>query len=228
MRMFTNQAIKLQDSYVHGLQSGAELLIVEGDSAAAAVANCRNKQLQAVLPMQGKPMNVRKASLQKVQNNPLFNALQASISADFVADSSENSAAQFNLANCRYQRIILLMDADADGIHCGALMLIYFYTYMRPLLENGMLAIVRAPVGEVTNLHTNNSQYAQTDAEFFALCMQAKNLPTPAQYLQIQKYRGLAGIPTNVLSHFCINPATRKIEVLGIKDAQMALEIFGA
>jgi DNA gyrase subunit B len=219
--IFKNAPAKLLDCRAHGVQSGAELFLVEGDSASLAVANLRDAQFQAVLPMQGKPMNAYKASPKKVQQNPLFYALQASIGAGY--------GAAFHLANCRYQRIVLLMDPDADGIHCGALMLLFFHRFMPTLLQQGMIELVRPPVGEVTNNTTRptekTTEYAYTDAQFMALINANKNAQN--QPLESLKYRGLAGIAANTLAQLCINPQTRKTSVMGMQDAAMALEIFG-
>jgi DNA gyrase subunit B len=150
--------------------------------------------------------------------NPLFKALIDAIGAG-VADD-------FDVTKCRYSRIILLMDPDADGIHCGVLMLLFFHQLMSALLEKNMLEIVRPPVGEVVNKQTNTMEYAYTDAQFMTLiCEQKMQLN---QSLESIKYGGLAGIAANKLEELCINPQTRKTSVMGIKDAQMALEIFGS
>lgn len=212
--IYSNKPIKLLDCREY---SAAELFIVEGDSAALSVSKMRNAQFQAVLPMQGKPINAHKASAQKVLDNPLFAALQTSIGAGV--------GAAFNLQKCRYQRIILLMDPDADGIHCGALMLLFFYRFMPALLEKGYIQMARPPVGEVRNNLTKVIDYAYTDAQFMALINTQKALPN--QQFESVKYRGLAGIDANKLEQFCINPQTRKTSLMGIKDAEMALEIFG-
>jgi DNA gyrase subunit B len=209
--------IKLQDSRLHGVDSGTELFLVEGDSAGLAVINLRNKQLQAVLPMQGKPMNAHKSTLPKILANPWFKALIDAIGAGVGDD--------FVVTKCRYARIILLMDPDADGIHCGALMLLFFQRFMPTLLEKGMLEIARPPVGEVLNKASKTIEYAYTDAQFMALIGTHKIQLN--QSLESLRYRGLAGIEANKLEEFCINPQTRKTSVMGIKDAQMALEIFG-
>jgi DNA gyrase subunit B len=209
--------IKLQDSRVHGVDSGAELFLVEGDSAALAASNLCNKQLQAVLPMQGKPMNARKSSLSKILANPLFKALIDTIGAGVGDD--------FDVNKCRYSRIILLMDPDADGIHCGALMLLFFHRFMPVLLEKGMIEMARPPVGEVLNKLTNTIEYAYTDAQFMTLIDTHKAQLN--QSLESIKYRGLAGIEANKLEALCINTQTRKTSVMATKDAQMALEIFG-
>ena len=210
-------SIKLQDSRVHGIDSGAELFLVEGDSAALAVSNLRNKQLQAVLPMQGKPMNAHKSSLTKMRANPLFKALIDAIGAGVGDD--------FDVTQCRYARVILLMDPDADGIHCGALMLLFFHRLMPALLKNGLLEIARPPVGEVLNKQTKIIEYADTDAQFMALINMQKTQSN--QSLESIKYRGLAGIDAAKLEAFCVNAQTRNTSVLGLKDAQIALQIFG-
>jgi DNA gyrase subunit B len=220
--MFNLQNPKLQDCLMHGANAGAELFLVEGDSAAAAVTMLRNKQLQAVLPMQGKPMNAAKSSLQKVLANPLFKALIDAIGAGVGDD--------FEVAKCRYSRIILLMDPDADGIHCGALMLLFFHRFMPDLLTSGRVEMVRPPVGEVTNTATKVTEYAYTNAQFMAMFNTQKNQANDAisnQAFESIKYRGLAGIQADKLAELCINPVTRKIGIMGMRDAAMALEIFG-
>ena len=216
-------AIKLQDSRLHGIYSGAELLLVEGDCAAKALSGLRNKQLQAVLPMQGKPMNVTKSSLAKIRANQWFKALIDAIGAGVGDD--------FDVQKCRYSRIILLMDPDADGIHCSALMLLYFYRFMPLLLQKNMIEMVRLPVGEIFNNTTKITQYAFTDAQFMALIntntLVCENKGKINQSISIHKYRGLAGINASKLQALCINPQTRKTHLMALKDAQIALQIFG-
>lgn len=212
--IYNNRPVKLQDCRQHG--ANAELFLVEGDSASQAVASLRQAQFQAVLPMQGKPLNTMKATPVKVAENALFKALIDAIGAGF--------GEHFDVTKCRYSRIVLLMDPDADGIHCGALMLMFFYRWMPVLLEKSMVELVRPPVGEVLDTATGELQYAYTEAQFVALCTQSKKSETE---IITQKYRGLAGIVQTQLAHICINPSSRKTNVMGIKDAQMALEIFG-
>ncbi|MBC7755250.1 MAG: hypothetical protein H7Z20_01140 [Bdellovibrio sp.] len=209
--------IKCQDSRLHGIHSGAELFLVEGNSAAEALRNLRNQQLQAVLPMQGKPMNAYKSSLAKIRANQWFKALIDAIGAGVGDD--------FDVQKCRYSRVILLMDPDADGIHCSALMLLFFHRFMPLLLQKNLIEMARPPVGEVSNNTTKITQYAYTDAQFMALITAHKNQLN--QSISTLKYRGLAGINASKLDEFCINPHTRKTSVMGLKDAEVALEIFG-
>jgi DNA gyrase subunit B len=207
---------KLHDCQFHGTGSGAELFIVEGDSASAAVARLCNPQLQAVLPMQGKPLNAVKASAQKVAQNTLFQALLAALGT--------GCGDQFELNQLRYQRVLLLMDPDADGIHCGALMLMFFHKHLPALLAGGHIYLVRAPVGEVVDLQTGEIRYAFIESEFVALCG-AQLRANPARF-NARRYRGLAGISPSQLAHFCVNPDTRRAVLMGLGDGQMAADIF--
>ncbi|MGB4811880.1 MAG: toprim domain-containing protein [Methylophilaceae bacterium] len=213
--IFTNQPIKLQHCRQQG--ADAELFLVEGDSASLAVASLRNAQFQAVLPMQGKPLNTIKATPAKLAENALFKALIDALGMGF--------GDQLKLENCRFGRIVLLMDPDADGIHCGALMLMFFYRWMKPLLESGMVELVRAPAGEVLDTATGELQYAYTQAQFIALCAQYNSVEN--SHIITQKYRGLAGINPTLLAYTCVDPSTRKTSVMGVKDAKVALEVFG-
>lgn len=209
--------IKLQDCLQHGAASGAELFIVEGDSASSSVIQLCNPALQAVLPMQGKPMNAAKASAAKVAENPLFKALIDALGAGF--------GASFDAAKLRYERIVLLMDPDADGIHCGALMLLFFQRHMPALLAQERIHIVRPPVGEVMDTVTGEINYGFIEPEFVALCEAARK-HNPASF-NAQRYRGLAGIAPSTLAHFCVNPATRRSTIMRPEDARMALDVFG-
>ena len=113
---FKNTPIKLINSRTHG--AGTELFIVEGDSAASTVAHLRDGVFQAVLPMQGKPLNAIKARPEKVANYPLFKAVMDSLGAGFGTD--------FDLDKLQFERVVLLFEPDADGIHSGALVLLVF------------------------------------------------------------------------------------------------------
>lgn len=212
---FTNEPPKLIDSREHGLVSGAELFIVEGDSASQAVAKQRDRKLQAVLPMQGKPMNAFRASQEKLEANVLYAALIDAIGAG-VGD-------KLDISKRRYERIVLLMDPDADGIHCGALMMLFFYKWMRPLLAANAIYLVRPPVGQLTNLATQEIEFAYTVPNFKAF-FEIENLE--AEY-DLLKYRGLAGIPQTSLEACCVNPGTRRQIALTAKDAEMAIDVFG-
>ncbi len=216
--IYNNTPPKLHDCLQHGRESGAELFIVEGVSASSSVKQLCNPQLQAVMAMQGKPLNAAKASADKVQENLLFAALIDALGTGI--------GTQCSIDRLRYQRGLLLMDPDADGIHCGALMLLFFQKYMPALLHGGHIHMVRPPVGEVLNADTGEVTYAFIDSEFVALC-EAGRTNNPTSF-SAQRYRGLAGISPSQLAYFCVNPSSRRSTVMRLEDAQMAAQVFGA
>ncbi len=213
---FPGQPSKLVDCQSHGLDSGAELFVVEGDSAAQAVARIRNNQFQAVLPMQGKPMNALKATENALRRNPFFSALIESIGTD-IGES-------FDLAACRYQWIILLFDPDADGIHCGTLALLFFYRWMRPLLEAGNIAIVRAPMMEVVADKIGTVRLAYSEEEGQRVCNELSTLQKTGVIKR--RFRGLASLNGDTLLHCCVLPTTRKLFQLTAHDAEASIEMM--
>ena len=215
---FKNTPVKLTDSRRHG--AGTELFIVEGDSAASTVAALRDGQFQAVLPMQGKPLNAIKASAQKVAAYPLFKALNESLGIDH----SRPTADLFVWDDLRFERLVLLFDPDADGIHSGALMLMFVYQYLRPLLDQGRVLMIHAPWVQIS-LAGQQPLYACSEAQALALTQQ---LRAQGKTPQVVRYRGLSGIDRAILMQTCIDPATRNARVMTEQDALAAIEIFGA
>jgi DNA gyrase subunit B len=217
MSMHPSGPVRLDDCATHGPHSGAELFIVEGDSAAGAVINLRDRKFQAVLPMQGKPLNAARASVEKVAEFPLYKALIESIGAGF--------GETFDIKKIRYQRIILLFDPDADGIHCGALLQLFFYTWMRPLLEFGAIESARAPLFEISCGEKFAPVYAFSEDHCRTLCdrLREKNFHD----IRTQRYRGLAGIDQATLAFTCIAPAKRKTRVVSMDEAHATNAALG-
>lgn len=219
----------LQDCQQHGRDSQAELFIVEGDSASKAVCGLRDASFQAVLPMQGKPVNASKASARAIRENALFNELRIALGYASQATSPKETA--IVVEDCRYRQIILLFDPDADGIHCGALMLIYFYHHLRPLLAAGRVGVIRAPLYELTYSQLlvagapRESKYAYTDVELQRL--QRELTLAGVMQLKTHRTRGLGGMRSELLRSTSIDPATRHFCALTNADAEAALAIFG-
>jgi DNA gyrase/topoisomerase IV subunit B len=185
---------------------GAELFVVEGESAAAAVARVRDAEFQAVLPMQGKPLNATRATRAKLLAHPLFGPLVDAVGTGIEPD--------YRATSLRYGRILLLMDPDADGIHCGVLLLLFFRRWMPQLIAAGRIGIVRPPWGEVTvdgRVHRGLS-----DAELTALADRAGATGSVA----VRRYRGLAAIDADVIRETCVAPATRRVS--GVTPAEVA------
>lgn len=195
---------RLDDCRQAGADAGAELFVVEGESAAASVVRVRDPGFQAVLPMQGKPLNALRAARDKVLAHPLFGPL-----IDAVGTGLEPA---YRAASLRYGRILLLMDPDADGIHCGALLLMFFQRWMPRLIESGRVELVRPPWGEVTaggRVHRGLS-----DAELTTLADRLRDQGP----VTVRRYRGLAAIDAEVIRDTCVSPVTRRTTRVSAAD----------
>jgi DNA gyrase subunit B/topoisomerase-4 subunit B len=206
----------LSDCQRHGPESGAELFVVEGRSAAAAVCAVRDPARQAVLPLQGKPLNGARATSARVAADPFLGALAAALGTGW--------GERFSLAGLRYERVLLLHDPDADGIHIGALLLMHVARWLEPLLAAGRLERVHAPVGEVRGAAHEPPALAFGDAHFRALCARARERHGPA--FVALRHRGLGSIGPAALRATCVDPATRLTTVLRDEDARLAAAAF--
>jgi DNA gyrase subunit B/topoisomerase-4 subunit B len=162
------------------------------------VSRVRDAAFQAVLPMQGKPLNALKATERKVAGHPLYQALADAIGAG-IGD-------RFDLTACRYERVLLLMDPDADGIHCGVLMLMFFQRWMPALLDAGRVGLVRPPWGEVLAAGAAAQQFAFSEPELQQLADSLRERGGAVA----RRYRGLAAIEPSVLAATCVAPASRR------------------
>ncbi|WP_144057410.1 toprim domain-containing protein [Novipirellula maiorica] len=214
--MFPRQPIKLHDSQKHGVGSGAELILVEGDSASLSVARARDKTFQAVLPMQGKPMNALRSTRRTIEGNELFAAV-----IDALGSGVED---YFHLDTIRFERVVLLFDPDADGIHCGALMMMFFYRWMRPLLESGRVSVVRAPMFEISARRYKDTLLAYGEEHYRVIREQldAKGI----EGIKINRFRGLASLNEDTLRKTCLHPDTRAVSEMTIHDAEEAIRVF--
>lgn len=205
---------KLDDSATHGRGSGAELFVVEGDSAASAVALVRDPLYQAVLPMQGKPLNAARASRAKVESHPFFGPLAAALSAGFEATCDPR--------RLRYDRVLVLTDPDADGIHCGYLVLLFFHRWMRPLLDAGRIEVVRPPWGEV--VVSGEIEIAFSEPELAALADRGRE----SGEMTVRRYRGLAAVDPAMLHETCVATATRRTARVSSGDVASMIEVIDA
>ena len=220
---YSGKPAKFEDAATHGANSGAKLFIVEGDSASGAVANVRDPQLQAVLPMQGKPLNALKATGARVVEYPLFVQLTNALG---IAPTDIESGEVSDITQRRFERVLLLFDPDADGIHSGALMLMYFYRWMRPLLAAGAVSIVRAPLYVLTAPGSEISVHAYSPEHAATLIPRLKQLGHG--HISTHHHRGLASIDPPRLASSCVNPATRKADVMTVADAEAAIAVFAS
>ena len=191
-----------------------ELFIVEGDSAGGSASDGRDRRFQAILSLWGKMLNVEKARLDKVYSNekllPIIAAVGCGIGEDFDANK------------IRYNKIILMADADVDGSHIRTLLLTFFFRHMRPLIELGHVYIAQPPLYKVSR--GKQFHYAYTEAERDA-CIAELN-PDGTGKVDIQRYKGLGEMDPVQLWETTMDPARRVMLRVNMEDAMRADETF--
>jgi DNA gyrase subunit B len=209
---------KLADCRTHGPE--AELLIVEGDSAAGPAKAGRNAEYMAVLPLRGKVVNAGKSTLKQVIENAEAQALFTAIGA--------GSGRDFKLEDCRYGRVIILCDADVDGSHIRCLLLTLIYHHMRPLLEHGMVYAAQPPLYTVKVGDEVHHAFSDEDKERLTaeLCTGTNRKPENLQWV---RFKGLGEMDVEELAETCLDPETRILRRITMEDAMAAhhaAEIF--
>jgi DNA gyrase subunit B len=196
--------------------SGSELFIVEGDSALGTAKLARDSKFQALLPIRGKILNVQKASI----SDMLANAECASIIQVLGAGSGRS----FELEDVRYEKIILMSDADVDGAHIRTLLLTLFFRYMRPLVEAGRVFAAVPPLHRVLVGKSREAVYTYSQAELDALLLDLER--SGKTYQPIQRYKGLGEMDADQLADTTMNPAHRTLRRITASDAQLAEQTF--
>ena len=187
-----------------------ELFIVEGDSAGGSAKKGRDRTFQAVLALRGKPLNTEKSKKTDMLQNAEINTIIYALGTDFDKD--------FNIKNLKFDKIIILADADHDGEHIRCLLLTFFYRYMRPLVTEGHVYLGMPPLYRVTQKGV--TRYAYNDLELDKILHETKG-----QY-NLQRYKGLGEMNDDQLWETTLNPKTRTLTRVTVEDAAEADEMI--
>ena len=186
-------------------REGTELFIVEGDSAGGSGKAARDRKTQAMLPLRGKVLNVLGAAASKISTNAEIK--------DLCDALGTGMGTRFNIDDLRYEKIIIMTDADVDGAHIAALLMTFFYTQMRPLIDHGHLYLACPPLYRLTQ--GAKRVYVADDAEKEALL--AKGLGGKGK-IDLQRFKGLGEMDAKDLKDTTMNPATRKLIRVSIDE----------
>ena len=192
--------------------SKTELYIVEGDSAGGSAKQGRDRHFQAILPLRGKILNTERARLDKILDNREVKSLISALGTS-VGET-------FDISGLRYNRIIIMTDADVDGAHIRTLLLTFFFRFMQPLIDEGHLFIAQPPLYRISS--RNQIYYAYSDAEKDELVAKLGGM----NKVGISRYKGLGEMNPEQLWETTMNPENRTLLQVSIEDAAEADRTF--
>ncbi len=186
-----------------------ELFLVEGDSAGGSAKSYRDREHQAILPLRGKVLNTEKASERDIENNAELRQIEYAIGAGIGAN--------FDYKESNYGKIIIMTDADVDGSHIQILLITFFYKFMRPLIEHGMLYIATPPLYSIETGKKGEKEYVATNEDLEKRRAELGNKP-----YKLQRFKGLGEMDADELYDTTMSPKNRRLIRVTLTDAALA------
>tara|TARA_B100001094_G_scaffold332779_1_gene406449 strand:+ start:1006 stop:2970 length:1965 start_codon:yes stop_codon:yes gene_type:complete len=208
--------------------SECEVYLVEGDSAGGSAKTGRDRRIQAILPLRGKILNVerQKHNAAKVFQNQEIQTMIRALGAGVGnpdSDKEEQEEGVFDTSKLRYSKIIIMCDADIDGAHIRTLMLTFLWRFMRPAIEEGHVFIAQPPLYQLTKGRVSKYVFSDEERDSVTLELQGDN---PNAKIAIQRYKGLGEMNPDQLWDTTMNPMTRTMLKVTVKDAAETDELF--